>query len=171
MFNEVLEALKKLAEAFTTVQGNMRKHITLLANNALIHLFNIRKGPFYVVIPILIFHAKRVSAGSIDQQTGGFKRRQKLEDISMRGVGHFCFSLKIRGMGVWGRQRVGRQRVWVCGADPAPRRHTQAPRVTAGAPWGHLSPLCFCLIRTTSRLTSVCAAFKRAGFRIVRVLL
>lgn len=166
MFNEVLEALKKLAEAFTTVQGNMRKHITLLANNALIHLFNIWKGPFYVVIPILIFHAKRVSAGSIDQQAGGFKRRQKLEEISMRGVGHFCFSLKISGMGVWGGQRV-----WVCGADPAPRHHTQAPRVTAGAPWGHLSRLCFCLIRTTSRLTSVCAAFKRAGFRIVRVRL
>lgn len=136
MFNEVLEALKKLAEAFTTVQGNMRKHITLLANNALIHLFNIWKGPFYVVIPILIFHAKRVSAGSIDQQAGGFKRRQKLEEISMRGVGHFCFSLKISGMGVWGGQRV-----WVCGADPAPDI-TPRPRGSQRGRLGGISAGC-----------------------------
>lgn len=129
MFNEVLEALKKLAEAFTTVQGSMRKHITLLANNALIHLFNIRKGPFYVIIPILIFHAKSVSAGSIDQQTGGFKRRQKLEDISMRGVGHFCFSLKIRGMGVWGGSVWGGS---VCGCAELTRPPTSHP-----GPAGH----------------------------------
>lgn len=136
MFNEVLEALKKLAEAFTTVQGSMRKHITLLANNALIHLFNIRKGPFYVVIPILIFHAKRVSAGSIDQQTGGFKRRQKLEDISMRGVGHFCFSLKIRGMGVWGGSVCG------CAELTRPPDITPRPRGSQRGRLGGISARC-----------------------------